>query len=125
MYGSASTWTFNAVRQVAAAVMPDRPVTTLFVSDSVADVDAAEGTVVVKTHATPAVNELAERASTIVITVRDPRDAVASLLAHNKAPFELAVRAIQATALMCARFATDPRAIFCDSRIGSTTTQRP
>jgi hypothetical protein len=111
MYGSASTWTYNLVQKLASALVPDQPVTPLFVADALADLDAAAGTVVVKTHAAPVAAELAQRASAIIITIRDPRDAVASLMAHNKAPFDLALRSTEATAFLCGRFAKDPRAI--------------
>jgi hypothetical protein len=111
MYGSASTWTFNLVRELAATLIPDRPVVTRFVSDSIEDIDAVTGTLVVKTHAAPAVAELDRRASTIIITIRDPRDAITSLMAHNKAPFDHALHVTNSTANMCARFAGDKRAV--------------
>jgi hypothetical protein len=111
MYGSASTWTYNLVHKLAAALVPDQPVAPLFVADALTDLDAAGGTVVVKTHAAPVAGELARRASAIIITIRDPRDAVASLMAHNKAPFDLALRSTEATAFLCGRFAADPRAV--------------
>jgi hypothetical protein len=57
------------------------------------------------------VDVLSARATAILITIRDPRDAVASLMAHNRAPFDLALRATAATTRICGRFATDPRAL--------------
>jgi hypothetical protein len=111
MYGSASTWTFYLVQKLAATLVPDRPVVPLFVTDSLADLDESAGTLVVKTHAASAAEELARRASAIIITIRDPRDAIASLMAHNKAPFDLALRVTEATAFMCGRFAAHHRAI--------------
>ncbi len=111
MYGSASTWTFNVVQKLAAVLVPDRPVVPRFIGGSLAGLDRAAGTLVVKTHATPVADELARRASAIVITIRDPRDAIASLMAHNKAPFDLALRVTEATAVMCRRFAADDRAV--------------
>jgi hypothetical protein len=111
MYGSASTWTFNVVQLLAAAMTPERPVLGRFVSDSLEGLDAPDSFVVVKTHAAPAARALAERARTIIVTIRDPRDAIASLMAHNKAPFPLALQATQASAQMCAAYASDPRAV--------------
>ncbi|MDR3537414.1 MAG: sulfotransferase domain-containing protein [Acetobacteraceae bacterium] len=111
MYGSASTWTFNLVQKLAATLAPDRPVVPHFVADSLADLDATAGTLVVKTHAAPVAAGLAQRASAIIITIRDPRDAIASLMAHNKAPFDLAVNVTAATAFLCGRFARHDRAI--------------
>lgn len=110
MYGSASTWTFNLVQKLAATLRPERPVLPRFVAESLADLDPADGTCVVKTHASPVAAELARRASAIIITIRDPRDAIASLMAHNKAPFDLALHATEATALMCQQVATHPLA---------------
>ena len=111
MYGSASTWTYSLVQKIAAAIMPDRPVIPHFVVDSLADLDESAGTLVVKTHAASAAEELARRASAIIITIRDPRDAIASLMAHNKAPFGLALEVTEATAFICGRFAAHDRAI--------------
>lgn len=111
MYGSAPTWTFYVTQKLATALIPGRPVVTAFVATSVADPAEAAGTLVVKTHAAPAAEELARLATAIIITIRDPRDAIASLMIHNKVPFDLALRATEATAVMCARFMTDKRAI--------------
>jgi hypothetical protein len=111
MYGSASTWTFNVMQQLAGAAAPARPVRAHYLPrsiDAVGPDDAA--VVVVKTHACPVGAALAPRAARIIITIRDPRDAVASLIAHHKATFDLALRATEATAQVCARFAVDPRA---------------
>ena len=114
MYGSASTWTFNLVQQVAAAMVPDKPVLASFAAeaDMVPTAEAAaDRTVIVKTHAAPAYRALAERATTIVVSIRDPRDAVASLLAHNQPPFDVALHVTEATAGMCGHFSADPRAV--------------
>jgi hypothetical protein len=112
MYASASTWTFNVVRQIAATLLPDKPVLARFVAEELPDADAAAGrTVVVKTHGAPCHAELARRASAIIITIRDPRDAIASLLRHNKPPFEVALKVTEATARMCGDFMSDPRAM--------------
>jgi hypothetical protein len=114
MYGSASTWTFNVVRKLAAAASPERPVTATFVSHTLDELGApaaADTTLVVKTHAATCAAALAERARRIIVTVRDPRDAIASLMAHNKAPFELALRVTEAGLRMCGAYAADPRAL--------------
>jgi hypothetical protein len=111
MYGSASTWTFNVVQKLAAVLVPDRPVAPHFVNESLADLDPSAGTLVVKTHATPRDAELAARARAIIITIRDPRDALASLMAHNLVPFDIALNVIEASARICARYAKHERAI--------------
>jgi hypothetical protein len=111
MYGSASTWTFNVVLKLATALNPEHPVTSQFVGSTLPDFGENGGPVVVKTHATGIADELSRRAEAIVITIRDPRDAVASLMTHLELPFDFALGLIEATALTCARFATDPRAV--------------
>jgi hypothetical protein len=111
MYSSASTWAFNLVQKLAGAVMPDHPVTAGFVDSFLKDFDESGGILVAKTHAAAIADELARRASAIVITVRDPRDAVASQMVYSKTPFDRAVRITEESAIMCARFMTDARAI--------------
>jgi len=111
MYGSASTWTFNLVQKLAATLVPGHPVAPHIVADSLPDLDDSASTLVIKTHATSAAEELAQRATAIIITIRDPRDAIASLMAHNKAPFDLALHLTKATAFMCARLVTHDRAL--------------
>ncbi|HUN40178.1 MAG TPA: hypothetical protein VMU81_07795 [Acetobacteraceae bacterium] len=112
MYGSASTWTFNLVRQVAATLLPEKPVLTRFVADEMpSSAEAEANTVLVKTHSAVAYKELARRSAAIIITIRDPRDAIASLLTHNKPPFATALKVTEATARMCGHFISDPRAV--------------
>jgi len=112
MYASASTWTFNVVQQIAATLFPDRPVLAQFVAKDMPDPkDTMDRTVVVKTHGAPAYEQLARQATAIIISVRDPRDAIASLLTHNRPPFEVALDVTTAAARMCSRFMADPRAV--------------
>jgi hypothetical protein len=114
MYSSASTWAFNVVQQIASAIDPTRPITPVFGHDALSGCDEASTTLVVKTHFTAMAQELARRAQGIVITIRDPRDAVASMIRHNKAPFDLALRVTEASAWTCARVAAHPRsALLC------------
>lgn len=106
MYSSASTWTFNVVQRIAGSIAPDRPVLPAFVVDGIPDCDEESRTLVVKTHATTVAQELGQRAQAVVITIRDPRDAVASLMRHNKAPFDIALGVTEASAWTCAQFTT-------------------
>jgi len=108
MYGSASTWTFYALQKLAAVLVPERPVVTRFL-EHVAAVEAEGATLIVKTHAAPAYKEIAPHAKKIVITMRDPRDSVASMLAHNKVDFELALNLVESTAMLCLLYAHDRR----------------
>ena len=110
-YGSASTWTFNVVQKLAAVLAPDRPVVPHFVNDSLDELDRSAGTLVVKSHATTAAEELARRARAIIITIRDPRDSLASLMAHNKVPLDIALNVISASAQLCAHYAQHERAL--------------
>ena len=83
-------------------------------------------TLVVKSHATKLAHELGSRAEAVIITIRDPRDAIASLMRHNKTPFDLALKVTEASAWTCAtliahrrsmlfkfedRFFDDPRSV--------------
>jgi len=111
MYASASTWTFNLVQKVALSLAPTKPVIAVFVVDTLPDCDDDSGTLVVKTHGAPVARELGQRAKAIFITIRDPRDAVASLMRHNKAPFDLALNVTDAAAWTCAQFITHRRAV--------------
>ncbi|MGA3398912.1 MAG: hypothetical protein ABSC95_06805 [Acetobacteraceae bacterium] len=111
MYASASTWTFNVVQQIAGTVAPTRPVMPVFVADAIPKCDDNSATLVVKTHGTPAARELGRRARAIIITIRDPRDAVASLMRHNKAPFDFALRVTEVSAWACARFVSHRRSV--------------
>jgi hypothetical protein len=110
-YGSASTWTFNVVQKLAGMLAPERPVVPHFVNDSLDELNWSAGTLVVKSHATTAAAELARRARAIIITIRDPRDSLASLMAHNKVPLDIALDIISASAQLCARYAKHERAV--------------
>ena len=110
MYGSASTWAFYVVQKLAAVLVPERPVMTRFL-EHVANLEADGATLIVKTHAAPVHAEIAQNAQAIIITMRDPRDSLASMIAHNKVDYDLALELVQATAAMCLRYAHDPRAV--------------
>jgi hypothetical protein len=105
MYSSASTWMFNVVQQIARSAAATKQVMPAFVGNTIPDCDEDQQTLVIKTHATEYEQALGQRAQAIIITIRDPRDAVASLMVHNKAPFDVALRATEASAWTCARVA--------------------
>jgi hypothetical protein len=110
MFSSASTWTFNVVRQIAASVSPDGPASAVFL-DFDDPLPAGDATLIVKTHGTKVARELGRRAEGIVITLRDPRDAVVSLIQSNKLPFEVALRMTEVSAWTCVPFMRHPRAV--------------
>ncbi len=85
--------------------------TPIFAYDLLPHLGEAAGTLVVKTHAGGNVEELGQLAKAIIITIRDPRDAVASLTVHNKAPFDFALDVTEASAWACARLVGHKRAI--------------
>ncbi len=114
LYGSASTWMFNAVRLLHGAAEPPVPVKTYFFSGQ-ADFAAFGAPVahIVKSHEISdqeTERELSRRADTILITVRDPRDAVASLMRYHHHAFDRALSHVAQALQLCMRYAADPRA---------------
>ena len=115
MYGSASTWVFNAARKVAQALTPNRQILGPFV---VAHRDLPPRTddphlIIIKSHETDeaAAAELHQHATGIWISIRDPRDCVTSLLSYHGLSFAAALDWVERSARFCARFTDDPRAI--------------
>jgi hypothetical protein len=115
LYASASTWAFNLVREMALATHPPGGVTPHFCA-GVYDARRldAPGLHIVKTHevgdaATEAA--LVQRAGRILITVRDPRDAVASMMDYQNHSFADALAHVEAALRLCVRLAPDPRAL--------------
>jgi hypothetical protein len=113
MYGSASTWLFNVVRELGA--LRGRVVSD-FVSDGTrlpANV-APDAIHVLKTHeiGNVAVLDWLSRFSTrLVVTIRDPRDAVGSLMLYHGYDFARALDYVDRAARLCARYAADERAL--------------
>jgi hypothetical protein len=110
LYASASTWVFNAIREVAGPGAK-----TYFSSGQLNIAAFAPGLVhIVKTHevddaATEAT--LKARADRIIVTIRDPRDAVASLMQYHGHEFERALAHVNNAFRLCAAMATDKRAL--------------
>jgi len=116
MYSSGSTWAYNVTRQIAASMDPSKPVQEHFVS-GVVDV-AALGrpgrTHIVKSHDIDNENTVAEisrRANAIIVTIRDPRDAVTSVMLYQDRDFDRSLRQVEKSAHLCARFAGDQRSL--------------
>ena len=114
LYASASTWTFNALRLLHAKAAPPLVLRSYFASGQLDLTAFAEPlTHLVKSHEIThpgTLAELARRADKIIVTVRDPRDAIASLLLYHKLDFSAALDLVDQTMRLCARFAADPRA---------------
>lgn len=115
MYASGSTWLFNALLKVAGAVAPDLPQATLFVASN-ADVGRLRDgrrLLVVKSHETDeaACETLLAGADAVFVSIRDPRDGVASVIDYQKRPFESALDLTEKAARMCRLLAADKRTL--------------
>lgn len=84
LYGSGSTWAFNVVRLLLEATPGLAPVHAGF-ADQLAELpepEGAPGAVVIKTHRPDRAMRLFARAtaSSVVLTIRDPRDGIVSMM---------------------------------------------
>lgn len=124
MYASGSTWLFNVALHIGAVLAPEAPPVGRYITDiGELDLDQhAIDCVVIKTHdvGDASAEALCRLASSLLISVRDPRDCVSSLLLYQRYPFEIALKAIEESARCCARFATDPRALLLRYEDGFT-----
>jgi hypothetical protein len=113
MYASASTWLFNATRQVAAAALPGTRIVGTY-AETVATFEALDPSAlnIVKTHHLDraATQFAAGHATHIVISLRDPRDGVTSLMQHMRHSFPQALEKIENSGKFCAHVCADPRA---------------
>jgi len=113
MYGSASTWLFNVVAQVQALSQTGMPLSHFFSGGEGFDSFGRENTVdLVKSHEISdeaTIVELASRAMVIFITVRDPRDAVVSLMLARSHTFDRALHFVGQSARLCKEFSADSR----------------
>jgi hypothetical protein len=114
MYASASTWLFNATRQVAAAALPGTRIAGTY-ADSLTTLEALDpGALnIVKTHDLDrdSAAYAAAHATHILISLRDPRDGVTSLMQHMRHRFPQALEKIENSGHFCAHFTSDPRAV--------------
>ncbi len=124
MYASGSTWLFNAARAVAAVLDPTLPVAGRWAGGMKELKNLAGGAQVVKTHElTPAAGKfLRAQADVILISLRDPRDAVTSLMQHMGEDFAQALRRVEISAQFAARHAGDARARLFSYESGFTET---
>jgi hypothetical protein len=114
MRSSGSTWIFNVVRKLAELLHPDWPIVGPYVVRGVElpPLDTPCRTIIVKTHQTDdlAMAKLAEHANAICVSIRDPRDCVASLVRYHAMDFAAALAQVGQDARYCLRIATHPRA---------------
>jgi hypothetical protein len=115
MYASGSTWLFNALLKVAAAIAPDLPRASRFVA-SQGDVGVLRGErrlLLVKSHETdePAAARLLAEADLVFISIRDPRDGVASVMDYQKRDFAMGLDLTEKAARLCQRLVADKRSL--------------
>lgn len=119
-YASGSTWAFNAAIRLAEL---SGPVATRFVNTRDDAAGLAAGRHAVKTHDVPpdVAESLAAAATATLVTLRDPRDAVTSLMRYQRFPFDLALDWVGRSARFAAATARRPGALvlryedgFCD-----------
>jgi len=104
MYASGSTWAYNVMRAIATDGGGQVKARFANTPADLAGIGDATASHVIKTHDLPeeAAALLLAQAPRIVVTIRDPRDAVASLMTYQHYPFDLAL----ATIARSARFVT-------------------
>ena len=114
MFASGSTWLYNVALEVAGSLEPRRVVRGRFVFDA-RDTDGldAPGILhVVKAHqARGAVAGVASGADAILVTLRDPRDAVVSLMQYQRFSFYRALLNVSRAAEACVLLGANPRAV--------------
>jgi hypothetical protein len=115
MYSSGSTWVFNAIRSVGQLLFPGEPLIGVY-AESIGQIPHGQldsRRFVIKSHHSDATaTELFLRhADHIWISIRDPRDCVASASTYMYPDFTSALNAVTRSALHCERFILDPRCI--------------
>jgi hypothetical protein len=129
MYASGSTWVFNVAMHIGAVLAPEKPLNGRYITDA-SELELDRSTiddVIVKTHDVDnaSAETLCRLAASLLISIRDPRDCVSSLLLYQHYPFELALQAVAGSARCCALFAAEPRALllrYDDGFTGEPTT---
>jgi hypothetical protein len=115
MYASGSTWAYNVMRGIAAALHSGKEVRGRFVNGlgDLAGLDDDAVVHVVKTHdvAPEVAAQLLARATRIVATIRDPRDAITSLALYQRFGFAAALDWVGRSANFVGGVAADPRAL--------------
>lgn len=112
MYASGSTWLFNAAHAVAAELHPELQYQKAYLENLSGLTRLPPGHVVVKSHHLSAgvARLVLARSGRILVSLRDPRDAVTSLMQHMGHDFVQALRQVERSALFCAHYAKHERA---------------
>jgi len=114
MFASGSTWLYNVALAVAAELDPPLPVEGRFVFDArdLHGLAAPGQRAVVKAHmAEGLVADAAAHAEAVIVTLRDPRDAVVSLMQYQGFSFPRALLNVMLAAEACLRLARLPQAV--------------
>jgi hypothetical protein len=115
MYSSGSTWMFNAIRAVGNTLFPGKPHIGVYAesTDQLPPGWPESDRLIIKSHHTDATATalVSQHADRIWISVRDPRDAVASAMTYMLPDFASALEAVTRSALHAERFIRDPRSV--------------
>jgi hypothetical protein len=100
MHASGSTWVYNVIRGLVQATGARLAAGFANTEADLAALPTGADILVVKTHdlADAAAEALHARAPAVVASIRDPRDAVASLMTYQRYPFDLALATISRSA---------------------------
>lgn len=121
MFASGSTWLYNVARAVAAELEPRLPVEGRFVFNTADTSGLGQHGIrqIVKAHqARDGVERIATSADAILVTLRDPRDAVVSLMQHQGFPFARALLNVKLAAEACLLLAALPQAVTLHYELG-------
>jgi hypothetical protein len=124
MYASGSTWLFNAARAVAATLYPDLHIAGHFADEARRPRPLPRALNVVKTHDLPFASArfMGAQADVILISLRDPRDAVTSMMQHMRLDFAPALRRAATSGQFAAGFHADARSSLYIYESGFTDT---
>jgi hypothetical protein len=113
MYASASTWLLNAVREIQVA-SGQQDLAIQFVRDTINPtmLDGKHAVSIAKSH--EIIDEttllaLAGQSNTILMTIRDPLDAVASVMEYQKIQFARALELVKQSSALCLDYIKDRR----------------
>lgn len=115
MYSSGSTWMFNAIRAVGNTLFPGESHIGIY-AESTGQLPPGwpeSDRLIIKSHHTDATATalVSQHADRIWISVRDPRDAVASAMTYMFPDFASTLEAVTRSALHAERFIRDPRSV--------------
>jgi hypothetical protein len=109
LYGSGSTWAFNAVRDVGRAC--NVPITSCYAETLAPILALPPGLAIIKAHHLDkaAASYVHQHATHIILTIRDPRDAALSLHERVYPKFPQALAMLAKSIAFAQTYATDPR----------------